>query len=113
MVRPVLPEHATAPARARVTARTEGEVDAIRVPAPPLLVALAICVLLSAAAEAQVNPFRGSGGRGLSPEDNRLLFESVARLNAAEPTHVGRSEGWSNPQTNSFRHLHHTPGFPT
>ena len=67
----------------------------------PLLAALAACVLLSAAAQAQVNPFRGSGSRGLSPEDNRLLFESVARLNAAEPTHVGRSEPWSNPQTNS------------
>jgi surface antigen len=63
--------------------------------------ALAACVLLSAAAQAQVNPFRGSGGRGLSPEDNQLLFESVARLNAAEPSRVGSSEEWSNPQTNS------------
>jgi surface antigen len=63
--------------------------------------ALAACVLLSAAAQAQVNPFRGSGGRGLSPEDNQLLFESVARLNAAEPGRVGRSEEWRNPQTNS------------
>jgi len=62
---------------------------------------LAACVLLPAAAEGQVNPFRGSGGRGLSPEDNRLLFESVARLNAAEPIQIGRSETWSNPQTNS------------
>jgi surface antigen len=41
------------------------------------------------------------GGPGLSQEDNRLLFESVARLNAAEPTHVGISEAWSNPQTNA------------
>ena len=48
--------------------------------------ALAACFLLSAAAQAQVNPFRGSGGRGLSPEDNQLLFESIARLNAAEPS---------------------------
>jgi surface antigen len=63
--------------------------------------ALVACVLLSAAAQAQVNPFRGSGGRGLSPEDNQRLFESVARLNAAEPSQVGRSEAWSNPQTNS------------
>jgi surface antigen len=30
-----------------------------------------------------------------------MLFESVARLNAAEPSQVGRSEVWSNPQTNS------------
>jgi surface antigen len=66
-----------------------------------LSVALAVCVLLAAAAQAQVNPFRGSGSRGLSPEDNQLLFESVARLNAAEPIQAGRSEAWSNPQTNS------------
>jgi surface antigen len=64
-----------------------------------LSAALAVCVLLSAAAQAQVNPFRGSGGRGLSPEDNQLLFESIARLNAAEPSKVGSSEAWSNPQT--------------
>src|SRR5215475_8637611 len=63
--------------------------------------ALAACLLLSMTAQAQVNPFRGSGGRGLSPEDNQLLFESVARLNAAEPSRVGRSEEWSNPQTKS------------
>jgi hypothetical protein len=48
--------------------------------------AFAACFLLSAAAQAQVNPFRGSGSRGLSPEDNQLLFESIARLNAAEPS---------------------------
>ena len=63
--------------------------------------ALAACFLLSAAAQAQVNPFRGSGGRGLSPEDNQLLFESIARLNAAEPSQVGRSDRWSNPRTQS------------
>jgi surface antigen len=66
------------------------------------MAALAVCVLLlSATAQAQVNPFRGSGGRGLSPEDNRLLFESVERLNAAEPPQAGRSETWRNPQTNT------------
>jgi surface antigen len=64
-----------------------------------LLAALAAFILLSAAARAQVNPFRG--GPGLSPEDNQLLFESTARLNAAEPARVGRSEAWSNPQTNT------------
>jgi surface antigen len=63
--------------------------------------AVAACVLLSAAVQAQINPFRGSGSRGLSPEDNQLLFESVARLNAAEPSQAGRSEAWSNPQTKS------------
>ena len=62
---------------------------------------LAACVFLSTSAQAQINPFRGSGSRGLSPEDNQLLFESVARLNAAEPSHAGLSEAWSNPQTNS------------
>ena len=64
-----------------------------------LSAALAACIFLTAAAHAQVNPFRG--GPGLAPEDNRLLFESVARLNAAEPSEVGHSEAWSNPQTNS------------
>jgi surface antigen len=29
------------------------------------------------------------------------MFESVARLNAAEPSQVGRSDAWSNPQTQS------------
>jgi len=62
-----------------------------------LSAALAAFVLLSAAAQAQINPFRG--GPGLAREDNRLLFESIERLNAAEPAKVGRSEAWSNPQT--------------
>jgi hypothetical protein len=35
---------------------------------------------------------RSAAGRGLAPEDNRLLFESVARLNAADPSQVGRSD---------------------
>jgi len=64
-------------------------------------VAFAVCVLFAVAPQAQINPFRGSGSRGLSPEDNQLLFESVARLNAAEPSQAGRFEAWSNPQTNS------------
>ena len=54
-----------------------------------LSVASVVFVLLAAAAQAQINPFRGSGSRGLSPEDNQLLFDSVARLNAAAPSHVG------------------------
>ena len=66
-----------------------------------LWAAFAVCVLFPAAPQAQINPFRGSGSRGLTPEDNQLLFDSVARLNAAEPGQVGRSESWSNPQTNS------------
>ena len=64
-----------------------------------LSAALAAFILLPAAAQAQINPFRG--GPGLSPEDNRLLFDSIDRLNAAEPAKVGRSEAWSNPQTNT------------
>ncbi|MBV9375545.1 MAG: hypothetical protein JO320_10885 [Alphaproteobacteria bacterium] len=63
--------------------------------------AFAVCVLFTVVAQAQINPFRGSGSRGLSPEDNQLLFDSVARLNAAEPSHAGLSEPWSNPQTGS------------
>jgi surface antigen len=66
-----------------------------------LSAALAGCVILSAAAQAQVMPFRGTLGPGLSPQDSQLLFESIARLNEAEPAKVGRSEAWSNPQTNS------------
>jgi surface antigen len=38
----------------------------------------------------------------MSPEDNRLLFDSVARLNAAEPSKIGSSEAWENPQTKSY-----------
>jgi surface antigen len=66
-----------------------------------LSAALAALVGFSAAAQAQVMPFGGNFGPGLSPEDNRLLFESVARLNEAEPNQVGRSDAWSNPQTKS------------
>ena len=66
-----------------------------------LAVALVTCLLLPAVLQAQVNPFRGSRSPGLSPEDNQLLFESVARLNAIEPSQVGSSEAWNNPQTNS------------
>ena len=64
-----------------------------------LVLVLAACVLLSAAAPAQVIPFGGNFGPGLSPEDNQMLVESIARLNAAEPSKVGLSESWSNPQT--------------
>jgi len=53
-----------------------------------LAAALAVCVLLPTVAQAQVIPFRGSRGPNLSAEDSQLLFESVARLNAAEPSQV-------------------------
>jgi surface antigen len=66
-----------------------------------LLAALAGSFILSAAAQAQVMPFRGTLGPALSPQDSQMLFESIARLNEAEPAKVGRSEAWSNPQTNS------------
>jgi surface antigen len=66
-----------------------------------LSAALAGCVILSATAQAQVMPFRGTLGPALSPQDSQMLFESIARLNEAEPAKVGRSEAWSNPQTNS------------
>jgi hypothetical protein len=54
--------------------------------------------MLSASGQAQVIPF-GGNGPGLSPEDNQMLVESIARLNAAEPSRVGLSESWNNPQT--------------
>jgi surface antigen len=63
-----------------------------------LAAAFAACLLLSTA-QAQVIPFGGNFGPGLSPEDNRLMVESIARLNAAEPSRVGLSESWNNPQT--------------
>ena len=63
---------------------------------------IAVYLLLAVAAQAQVIPFRGYFGRGLSPGDNQLLFDSVARLNAAEPGKVGSSDSWTNPQTKSF-----------
>ena len=66
-----------------------------------LIAVLAVLLLLIATPQAQVLPFHGNYGPGLLPEDNRLLFESVAQLNAAEPSQVGRSEAWRNPQTKS------------
>jgi len=63
---------------------------------------LAVCTMLlqAVAAQAQINPFRSLHGPSLSAEDQRLLFESADRLNAAAPVQVGRSESWRNPQTN-------------
>ena len=66
-----------------------------------LSAAFAACVLLPAAAGAQVIPFAGNFGQGLAPSDNQMVFESVARLNAAEPSKVGQSDWWSNPETKS------------
>ena len=63
--------------------------------------ATAACLLFAAAAQAQIMPFGRYSGRGLSSEDNQLLFGSIARLNAAEPSKVGSSESWNNPQTKS------------
>jgi len=57
---------------------------------------------LAPAATAQVGLFRQNGpSGGLSPEDNRLLFSSVERLNAAEPARPGLSQRWSNPDSKS------------
>ena len=66
-----------------------------------LSAALAVCVLLPVAAQAQVIPFSGNFGQGLAPSDNQMIFESVARLNAVEPSKVGQSDSWSNPETKS------------
>jgi surface antigen len=46
-------------------------------------------------------PFSGNFGRGLSASDNQMVFESVARLKAVEPSKVGQSDSWSNPETRS------------
>jgi surface antigen len=61
----------------------------------------AISVVLPTTARAQVIPFAGNFGQGLAPSDNRMIFESVARLNALEPSKVGQSDSWSNPETKS------------
>ena len=66
-----------------------------------LSAALAVCVFLPMTAHAQVIPFLGNFGPGISPSDNQMVFESVARLNAAEPGKVGQSDSWRNPQTKS------------
>ena len=63
-----------------------------------LSAAFAACVPLLAPALAQVSLF--TQGQGLSPEDNRLLFDSIARLNGTQPTRAGNSDEWSNPQSN-------------
>ena len=64
-----------------------------------LSAALAACLFLPAAVHAQVIPFIGNFGPGLAPSDNQMVFESAARLNAAEPSKVGESDSWNNPQT--------------
>jgi surface antigen len=66
-----------------------------------LSAAFTACVLLPAAAGAQVIPFAGNFGQGLAPSDNQMVFESVARVNAVEPSKVGQSDSWSNPETKS------------
>jgi hypothetical protein len=54
-----------------------------------LSAALAAFILLAAAAQAQDNPFRG--GQSPAPQENQLLFESVARLDAvASATSAGQ-----------------------
>ena len=85
---------------AATTPRWRGEVYAT-----PVITLLFGCTRgLPAAARGDAGPGQPVPrlpGPGLSPQDNQMLFESVARLNAAEPSQVGRSEAWSNPQTNS------------
>lgn len=67
-----------------------------------LLLASCLTLALAAAANAQVSPFRGTRwGPHLTSEDNRLLNESVARLNASEPAEAGHAESWQNPRTKS------------
>lgn len=66
-----------------------------------LSASLAVCLLPSAALQAQVIPFSGNFGQGLAPSDNQMIFESVARLNAVGPSKVGQSNSWSNPETKS------------
>jgi len=64
-------------------------------------IVLTAFAVLPVTALAQVIPFQGNFGPGLSPQDNQMMFESVGRLNAAEPAKVGQSDSWRNTQTNS------------
>lgn len=87
---------------AAATPGRRGEVYATSVTA--LLIRLARALRATgrgAAGPGQPVPQALGGRAGLSPEDNQLLFESVARLSAAKPSQTGRSEAWSNLQMNS------------
>ena len=64
-----------------------------------LWAALAACLLPPGSVRARVIPFSGNFGQGLAPSDSKMIFESVARLNAVEPSKVGQSDSWSNPET--------------
>jgi hypothetical protein len=49
--------------------------------------------------------------------DNQMVFESVARLNATEPSKVGQTDSWSNPETKSsgsstILRVFHSGGMP-
>ncbi len=69
-----------------------------------LLLAVAIFTLVAGTmpAAAQINPFRGNRqGPSLSEHDNRMLFDSINRLNRMSPLHVGQTDRWSNPKTGS------------
>lgn len=59
---------------------------------------LALYMGLSAAASAQINPFRGYGP-GMSDEDLRLLGEATNRLNTRENPVVGGIEAWRDAQS--------------
>ena len=86
-----IPDERTPNAHARPQGLLTAPPDVVRRAPHWLSAALAVCVLLPTVAQAQVSPFRGARGPGLSPDDNRLLFASVAQLNAAEPNQVGRT----------------------
>ena len=61
-----------------------------------------LSLLTGAAAHAQINPFQQTRrGPRLSAEDNRLLLDSVERLNTAEPVRAGSADSWTNPETRS------------
>ena len=62
--------------------------------------------------QAPVIPFQGIFGPCLSPDDNRLLFESVARLNGAVPSQGRAFRGMEQSADERPRHLHHPPSVP-
>src|ERR1700757_4405113 len=70
-----------------------------------------VVFLFPAVLQAQVIPFGQNFGSGLSSSDNQMVFESAARVNAAEPGKVGQSDSWRNPQTKSHGSSTITRGF--
>jgi surface antigen len=63
------------------------------------MLAGAVLVLCSTAAQAQINPFRGYKGPTLSSQDYTLAREAARKLLNNDSAAVGSSEQWQNADT--------------